>query len=125
METPKKIDIKNDFSLRGITENDYIMQRNGVDMVCPIVPPQKMQQPVPPNAPVGTKPTVVSTRTSCSSMCPMFELGNEEGGVLTASVSCGCKEIKRNISSVKSAAEFAAEVAAQRMAANPTMNKVN
>ncbi len=98
----EKINIKNDFSLRGITDNDYVLQRNGIDMVCPEVPPVMMKQKVA--SAVGQPPQeqVVSTRTSCSTMCPKFELVNDEKNVLSARTVCGCVAVVRNISKVVS-----------------------
>ncbi len=100
------INIKNDFNLRGITDNDYILQRNGTDMVCPIVPPVMMKQPTPTTAgQIPQPPQMIATRTSCSSMCPLFELKNDEKGILSSVVSCGSTPIVRNISKVVSVSD--------------------
>ncbi len=94
------MEIKNENSLRAISDNDYVLQRNGTDLVCPHIHAGMQKHTFP--APVGEKPKeqLIPTRTSCSTMCPLFQLNNDINNKLVAILSCGCSNVTRVISKV-------------------------
>lgn len=100
-------EIKNEIALRAISDNDYILNRNGADMVCPFIPVVMMKQnsPAPAVGQLQQPPIVVPTRTGCSTMCPMFELKSEIDGTLTARLGCGSGNISRSITKIISLTE--------------------
>lgn len=92
-----KIVIKNEITLRELSEDAVVLVRNGLDMVCPIIPPIPVRQ-AQPQASILTsgnqqQAQVVPTRSSCCSMCPLFNVINNEKTGVRILVTCGAEPI--------------------------------
>ncbi len=109
------MELKNENSLRAVSDNDYILQRNGTDMLCPHVQAGMMKQSIPTAAGEKPKdPILTPTRTACSTMCPLLELANEQSKLI-AKIHCGSTSVIRPINNVITVAD--------QMAANKSQMK--
>ncbi len=99
------MELKNENSLRAVSDNDYILQRNGTDMVCPHIQAGMTKQSIPVADGDKPKEQVVPTRTACSTMCPLLELANDDKGILVAKVCCGSSPISKPINKVITVAD--------------------
>ena len=74
-------------TLRMVSEETAVLQRNGQDMVCPMMPPitsrNKVQHPI-----YGMQDQVQVQKSPCNSSCPLFDIHNETE-LPKVSVNCG------------------------------------
>ncbi len=89
----KEIKIKDEITLRHISPDFVSLNRNGADLYCPFVPPTAYQQP---SKIVGGQPTIGYSRSSCTSLCPLFEImQNGADGSTTVRINCGTSTVHR------------------------------
>lgn len=79
----KQNKIKDEIGLRHLSPDFVSLTRNGADLYCPFVSPTAYQQP---SKIVGGQPTVGYSRSSCTSLCPLFQI--LEGGN-SVMLNCG------------------------------------
>ncbi len=98
----KSINLKEKFkdkiSLRMITDDFASLQRNGIDFLCPHIPPMQVRQRVP-SAIVGGQPQeqIMIQKAVCNTGCPLFQFVDED----CVSVNCGATPVKYKIEEIK------------------------
>jgi len=76
--------IEEKMSLRMLSKDFVVLQRNGGDIQCPIIPPMQIRKTV--NVGGANREHVEVTRTSCTSVCSLFKV--LDGGK-KVSLHCG------------------------------------
>lgn len=88
--------LKNTITLKMVADDFGVLQRNGYDLTCPIVPPQTMRQVV--KGTLGQSQEQISIqKVACNTICPLFKINNEDDSV---SVCCGAVEVVYKIEKV-------------------------
>jgi len=64
--------IKNEVSIRLVGDDFGILTRNGMDLVCPFIPPVPFRQPKQ-NIIGGSQEEIVMQKSACNTMCPLFQ----------------------------------------------------
>lgn len=83
--------IKTDMTLKMVSENVAVLQRNGEDMVCPFVPPMQIRQRFQ-NALGQVSEQISIQKSPCNSNCPLFTI--LQGNVIALSCSGGSVKYK-------------------------------
>lgn len=97
----KKINLKDKFkdkiSLRMITDDFASLQRNGIDFLCPHIPPMQVRQRVT-SAIVGGQPQeqIMIQKAVCNTGCPLFQFIEDD----CVSVNCGAVPVKYKIEEI-------------------------
>lgn len=78
-----------------VAENFGVLQRNGYDLVCPLIPPQTIRAIV--KSPLGHPQEQISMqKVSCNTVCPLFKINTDD----TVSVCCGAVEVVHKIEKI-------------------------
>lgn len=65
--------MKNTITLKMVSEDTAILQRNAQDMICPMMPPITMRQKV--SHPLyGVQEQIQVQKSPCNSNCPLFDI---------------------------------------------------
>ena len=87
--------LKDKITIKMIADNFGVLQRNGYDLACPIIPPQTIRQIV--KGALGQAQEHVSVqKVSCNTVCPLFKINQDD----TISVCCGAVEVVHKIEKV-------------------------
>ena len=87
--------LENKVTIKMVADNFGVLQRNGYDLTCPIVPPQTIRQVV--KGSLGQPQEQISVqKVSCNTICPLFKINNDD----TVSVCCGAIEVIHKIEKV-------------------------
>lgn len=90
--------LKNNITLKMVADDFGVLQRNGYDLTCPIVPPQTMRQVVKGTGTLGQSQEQISIqKVACNTICPLFKINNENDSV---SICCGAVEVVYKIEKV-------------------------
>ena len=67
--------LKDQITLKHLSDDFVSLNRNGSDLFCPFVPPMMFQQPQKSGImSAGNQPQVGYSRSSCTSLCPLFKI---------------------------------------------------
>jgi hypothetical protein len=87
--------LENKMTIKMVAENFGVLQRNGYDLVCPIVPPQTIRQVV--KGSLGQPQEQISVqKTSCNTVCPLIKINDDD----SVSVCCGAVEVVHKIEKI-------------------------
>ena len=85
--------IKDEITLKYLSDDFVGLNRNGADLFCPFVPPIVFQQTVQVT---NSKPQIGHSRSTCTSLCPLFKI--IEGGK-SVRLNCG-NSVEYNIDKI-------------------------
>lgn len=90
--------LKNEITIRLVTNDFGILVRNGVDLICPLVPPLQFRQIKQGSSLIGGQPQgeIGIQKTACNSGCPLFHINDND----TVEIFCGGQIISHKIKEV-------------------------
>jgi hypothetical protein len=91
--------IKNEVSIRLVADDFGILTRNGMDLVCPFIPPVPFRQQKQ-NIIGGGQDEIVMQKSACNTMCPLFQYS---GSIVE--LHCGGDKITHKIKEILSVEE--------------------
>ena len=89
--------LKNEITIRLVSDDFGILSRNGMDLVCPFVPPMPFRQQKQSTI-LGGQPQeeILMQKSACNTGCPLFEIHEND----TVSICCGSDKVKYTIKEV-------------------------
>ena len=96
-------ELENKITIKLVSEGMGTLQRNGVDMVCPHVPPMTMRERIPSSIVSGGAPQerVTISRSPCNTNCPLFQInGAMRGENSSVTLSCGGQNVDYTVKEI-------------------------
>jgi len=88
-------DLKDNITIKMVADDFGVLQRNGYDLTCPIIPPQTVRQVV--KGALGQQQEQISIqKVACNTICPLLKINGND----TVSVCCGAIEVVHQINKV-------------------------
>lgn len=93
--------LKNEVSIRLVADDFGILTRNGMDLVCPFIPPVPFRQQKATNIIGGqSQDEIVMQKSACNTMCPLFQYKEN-----IVELHCGGDKITHKIKEILSVEE--------------------
>lgn len=78
----------NKITLKMVSKDIGILQRNNQDLICPLVPPMTIRQRAT-TALGQVQEQVHIQKSSCNSNCPLFQINENKDNWMSATICCG------------------------------------